>query len=278
MRAYTTLLLLIACGAISACTQDAPDTSPWVLPPTETISCAEYVTEANVDGVLYNNVWNKGAAGSFDWRQCLEKDAATGFYGWSWVWPTKSRDIFAYPQIKVGASPWAPTPNLRTDIPARRANIGALLVSYELELLGASEHNIATTAWLTRSEVTGEKPMPELIVAELMIWTYATAQHMNPAGKHVGDVDIGGVQWELWAEKNWGDASGVNANKWVNLTFRAKTYSLKSAFDLVQLTDYAVEQKILPDDFYFADVELGMEIMSGSGLAWVKAFRVSVEK
>ena len=101
---------------------------------------------------------------------------------------------------------------------------------------------------------------------------------MTPAGTHRGDFNDGNQDWEVWFDKNWSDVSGANKNKWIYITFRAKHKSLKSKFDVVKLTQYAIAKQILPPKFYFADIELGTEIMSGSGLAWVKQFNVAIAK
>jgi hypothetical protein len=154
----------------------------------------------------------------------------------------------------------------------------SLVVEHELEIQGRGEHNVATSLWLTNSGEIGASPSPSIIIAELMIWSYATAQHLNPAGSHTGNFDSGGHTWEVWLDKNWGDVSGAHANNWVYLTFRAKSPNLKARFDVMEFTRFAIEQQILPTDFYIADLELGTEIMSGSGLAWVKQFEVAVNR
>lgn len=270
------LLIFTFSLSLGACKNENTHTITWEKPETQTISCDDYFSEIVPNGVLYNNVWNKGAAKSFSWSQCLEKSLSTDLFGWSWVWPAKSNVIFAYPQVKLGVSPWAPQPTLNSEFPLDITNVRSLIVEHELEVQGNSEHNVATSLWLTDTNNIGEKPNPDAIIAELMIWSYATPNHMSPAGVHKGDFEAGSQIWEVWVDKDWSDASGVNKNRWVYITFRAKDKKLKAMFDVIDFTNYAVKQKILPRKFYIADVELGTEIMSGSGLAWVKKFRVSV--
>jgi hypothetical protein len=72
----------------------------WVKPKTEEISCTDYSTKIVANGVLYNNVWNKSAAKSFQWKQCIEKSVTHELYGWSWLWPEKSKSIFGYVDIQ----------------------------------------------------------------------------------------------------------------------------------------------------------------------------------
>ena len=266
--------MICASWALSACSAE-PE---WQKPATQTIHCGDYYSEKTPTGTLYNNVWNKNAAKQFAWSQCLEKDPASGQTGWSWRWPEKGGDIFGYPQIKLGTSPWAPSPGDYPDFPLDNSTLRSLVVEHELEIQGSTEHNVATSLWLTNTSDLGAQANPAAIVAELMIWSYATPHHMTPAGTHRGDFNDGNQDWEVWFDKNWSDVSGANKNKWIYITFRAKHKSLKSKFDVVKLTQYAIAKQILPPKFYFADIELGTEIMSGSGLAWVKQFNVAIGK
>lgn len=262
-----------------ACDIGAKNESNWIKPQTETINCNDYFSENISSGILYNNVWNKNAAKAYQWTQCLEKDPATGLYGWSWAWPTNINNvIFAYPQIKRGISPWDPQPDLKTEFPLDSTHLRSLIIEHELIIQGHTEHNVATSLWLTNSNNIGDKANPSIIVAELMIWSYETPNHMNPAGTHTANIDIENQTWEVWFDKNWSDASGANDNKWVYITFRAKDKSAKAKFDVIEFINYAIEKQILPEQFYIADIELGTEIMGGSGLVWVKQFDVTVEK
>lgn len=271
-------LIFILSLPLFACRKENANEATWKKPETQTINCGDYFSENTPNGILYNNVWNKNAAKTFPWHQCLEKNSSIGLFGWSWVWPTKSNVIFSYPQIKLGISPWAPQPKLHAEFPLESTNVRSLVVEHELEIQGHSEHNIATSLWLTNTKDIGENPNPSIIIAELMIWSYTTPNHMNPAGVYKGDVEAGNQIWEVWVEKNWSDASGANNNTWTYITFRAKNKNIKGKFDVIDFTNYAIEHDFLPTTFYISDIELGTEIMSGSGLVWVKQFDVSLNK
>ena len=271
-------LFFISSLCLFSCKKENANETRWEKPETQTISCDDYYSEHTPNGILYNNVWNKNSANTFQWSQCLEKSLSTGLVGWSWTWPTKSNVIFSYPQIKLGTSPWAPQPKSGSEFPLEITNLRSLLVEHELETQGNSEHNVATTLWLTNTKDIGENPNPDVIIAELMIWSFATPAHMNPAGTYTGDFEAENQRWEVWVEKNWSDASGANNNKWTYITFRAKNKSLTSKFDVIHLTNYAIEKNILPRKFYISDIELGTEIMSGSGLVWIKQFKVSIDR
>lgn len=244
----------------------------------EILGCGDYLAKPTANGILYNNVWNKLAAEDNEWTQCLKQRTVndTVQHGWSWEWPRGRQVIYAYPQIKLGASPWAPEPAMDTRFPAQISTLKKFDVSFEVETETDGDHNLATSMWLTESPVKGDKPDSSTIAAEVMIWTYSTKGHFNPAGKKHGTIKTGDSEWEVWLEKNWKDMSGQNKNRWVYLTFRAKTQSLKAEIDIKKLLDYAVAEQIITSDLYVADIELGNEIMSGSGVTWVHSFQIEI--
>ncbi len=131
--------------------------------------------------------------------------------------------------------------------------------------------------WLVDSSSIGDNPAPEIIAAEVMIWTYATENHMNPGGVMVDTLESNGMHWDVWLEKEWKDASGVNENRWIYLSFRARRSSLSAEYDALELLQFAINNDLLPTGLFIADIELGTEIMSGSGLAWVEEFRINIQ-
>ncbi|MBQ4820279.1 hypothetical protein [Aquimarina sp. MMG016] len=252
-----------------------------------TLGCEDYFSKVTYTGVLVNNVWNKHAAKDFPWSQCLEKKIVNNKvqYGWSWQWPSNQDDgfwqshstkkvIYAYPQIKVGRSPWDPLPYINDRFPLDVNTKASLKISYDIETVTNGQHNLATTMWMVNSPSKIIEPNKSSIVAEFMIWTYATEKHFKPAGEKYGEVKIDDIEWEIWTDKNWGDSSGIHSNTWISLSFRSKTNKLKAEFDLIKLIAHSIKEDLLPADLFIADVELGNEIMSGSGYTWVKSFHV----
>jgi hypothetical protein len=107
-----------------------------------------------------------------------------------------------------------------------------------------------------------------------MFWTYKTAGQFNPAGQKFGEVNLDGETWEVWVEKNWIDTSGINRNRWVYIAFKSKTQTLKTTIKALDLLQFVIRAKLISNDLFIADVELGNEVMSGEGLTWVKSFNV----
>ena len=265
------ILLLLSCE---------PQDKDWVKPDTISLGCEDYQSIPVGQAILYNNVWNKNAAGDFDWRQCLEQKPGTdsSIYGWSWHWPNESDKIFGYPQIKKGSSPWDPLPKIDDRFPAAIRQLDSLIISHELEISAQGQHNVATSMWLTSSPDIGDKPNPSIITAEIMVWTFATAKHLDPAGRNIGVIEQDGKKWSVWLDRDWSDASGQNDNKWIYLTFKAEESTLANRYDIVRLLKNELLSDLDLGNHFIADIELGTEIMRGSGLVWVKNFEVEMER
>ncbi len=259
------LLILFSC-----------ENEPWIKPETNSLGCSDYLSIKSPDGILYNNVWNKKAAKSYKWTQCLEINPSSGgeLYGWSWDWPSTNNVIYAYPQIKLGSSPWDPKPFVDDQFPLKISELNKLNISHDVLIDTNGQHNLATSMWLIDSPNGVKNLSKSSIMAELMIWTYSTPEHFNPAGKLYDTFEAGSKSWEIWVDKNWGDLSGENDNKWTYVTFRATSSDLKSSFNALELIQYAIEKDILKHEWYISDIELGTEIMSGAGIAWINSFNV----
>ncbi len=250
----------------------------WVKPNSYSLGCTDYLSIKSPHGTLYNNVWNKNAANDTPWSQCLEKklNDDVDVYGWSWDWPFSDDVIYAYPQIKIGNSPWDPKPIEDNRFPLRISELNKLNVSHDVHIDTNGQHNLATSMWLINAPKKGEKLDKSSIKAELMIWTYSTPKHFNPAGKKLDTFISGNKEWEVWVDKNWGDLSGENDNKWTYITFRATHSNLESNFNALELIHYAIDRDIINQEWSISDIELGTEIMNGAGIAWVNSFNIDV--
>ena len=206
----------LSMGALAAlaCTPATPQ--KWAVPAKETVTCAPWAEVPHHGKVYFNNVWNAQAAGGRPWTQCIVRDPTDadrlGFY---WKWPDSGREIYAQPQAKLGVSPWDPQPKLDDRFPMRIGDIESLTVITDVSVEGPSEYNVVTTLWLTDSGNIGPEPQPSSIVAEVMIWNYATANQLSPAGRKIGSIRQGTEDWDVWLEENWHDVSGANRNRWI---------------------------------------------------------------
>ena len=169
------VLLFLAVSMLS-CENRENEKAAWLKPDSITISCEEYFNVKTKHGILTNNVWNKQAAKTDSWSQCLEKrliDDETQF-GWSWSWPFGRSVIYSQPQIKIGASPWAPEPKFDSSFPLKISSLKKLNISHDIEVSTNGNHNTAITMWLITEPYKGKEPNHSVISAEIMIWTYST--------------------------------------------------------------------------------------------------------
>ncbi|WP_293746955.1 hypothetical protein [uncultured Paraglaciecola sp.] len=146
-----------------------------------------------------------------------------------------------------------------------------------MDILTDGELNLATTLWLTQSDTIQTQINKSSIAAEVMIWTYASDDfYADPAGENVGEIVINGIEWEVWLDQNWQDTSGKNDNNWVYLAFRTNQPLMLIKFDAAQMLRHGIAQKFIPSDLYIADIQLGTEIMSGTGQVWLNHYSVDV--
>ncbi|WP_444943744.1 GH12 family glycosyl hydrolase domain-containing protein [Microbulbifer sp. ZKSA006] len=261
---------------LSFCSKVVGEDVGWVKPEGATISCDDFYSAPTKLGVLSNNVWNKYAAKDDPWTQCLKERLVDGElqFGWSWSWPFGRQLIYSQPQIKVGSSPWSPEPKFDDSFPLKMSSLTKLDISHHTESVSNGDHNTATTMWLISEEYRGDEQNRSVIAAEIMIWTYFTEGHFSPAGRKYSELTVNGAAWEVWYHKDWRDMSGVNDNNWVYVSFRLKQPSMKISIPALELLSYAVKEGLISKELYIADVELGNEIMSGSGVTWIKDFTV----
>lgn len=242
-------------------------------------TCEGYGSRSTPFGDLQNNIWNAHSAEEFDWTQCLAMrtlDANTQ-YGWYWQWPEDGNKVYAQPQITLGNSPWLQHNQVKNGYPISVNQLEKLDIDYSLEILTDGELNLATTLWLTHSDTIKTQVDKSSIAAEIMIWTYASDDfYADPAGENVGEITIDGIEWEVWLDQNWHDTSGKNDNSWVYLAFRTTQRLMDIKFDAAEMLRHSIEQKFITSDLYIADIQLGTEIMSGTGQVWLNHYRVDV--
>jgi hypothetical protein len=266
-------LFLAACGGGGS---SAGEPAP---PVTQTLGCTAWFSANTPVGRLSNNVWNKQAAGSFPARQCLEQRAADGALqcGWSWTWPTPGTAIYAYPGIIVGAKPWEPGPGSDRRFPRQVSATNRLLVSYDVDTVTTGDHNLAASIWLIRTPTVANPPGTAAIATEMMFWTWSTPASFVPGGTQRDEVTVDGITWEVWAAEDWGDNSGANGNRWTYIAYRAKTPTRSITFDARKLMADAAGRGLLDTSHYIANVELGNEILSGTGTTFLRSFSMTVD-
>ncbi len=231
-------------------------------------------------GNLINNAWNVGAVGSFAWSQCLQEKrlgAALTEVGWTWRWPDNGTQVYSYPSIVIGAKPWDGGPGNDSRFPRRIADTPRLLVGYDADITATGNVNLATSMWFTRTTATPAVPVVSDIRAEIMIWSDYTPDLVSNSGAVTerGEITIDGRVWRVFAAESWGDASGSTPHRWVFIVYVLRSPTRAVAYDARRFIDDAIARRLLDPSLAIANVELGTEISSGSGTAWVRSFSVT---
>lgn len=240
------------------------------------LSCADsYELDTRI-GRLINNVWNKQAIGAAAYRQCLKaRGRGSGReWGWSWSWPLESRTVLAFPQVMFGWKPW--NGGMPTDdrLPIAIATIKSLNLSYDVQTNADGKYILSTALWLTRTGRTASAPNPADISADINIWMVGDA--FEPAGEHVDDIAVDGLEFEVWYAAEMSDASGANANRWNHVVYRAVSPQLSESLDIDEFVADAVSRGYISREHYVSSIEIGNEVMSGSGETWISDLSLEV--
>ena len=215
----------------------------------------------------YNsNVWNKAAAGGEPYEQCILRRVVDGEdeYGWRWRWPLGTGDVKGYPEVIHGFKPWnLPT---RSALPKRISAVRELRVDYEAYLAPEGAYNLAFSLWVTRDN----PPTAEGITHEIMVWMDRSCGFQPYPHSRVAEVEIGGATYTLVIER----AQSTFGQTYV--AFVSHTDQFAGSVDFAPFLAYLVEHGHLPADHYVTDVELGNEVISGTGELWLKTFEVVV--
>ena len=237
--------------------------------------CRDWAKLRNAGFLYENNVWNQGAVRKEHRTQCLMKRIVDGKvqYGWRWQWPRGSGNVKAYPEVIYGHKPWFAS-STTASLPRRISTLNELSVAYDVEMQAQGRYNLAFDVWVTNSD----RPTPSAITHEIMIWVGERARAWEPyPGKRVKRVTVGGAAYDLTIKRHAEWLTEHGAPKVAYIAFNARTAQTSGSLDVKQFLDYLTENGHLPADGYVASVELGNEIMHGTGELWLKSYDISVE-
>ena len=98
----------------------------------------------------------------------------------------------------------------------------------------------------------------------------------EPAGAHVDDIAVDDLKFEVWYAADMGDASGANANRWNHVVYRAVSPQLSESLDIDEFVADAVSRGYVSREHYVSSIEIGNEVMSGSGETWINDLSLEV--
>ena len=215
-----------------------------------------------------NNVWGKGDI--TDYEQCLLRRIVAGGtqYGWRWRWPLAEGSVKAYPEVIYGHKPlghYPLRPPTTSDLPRQISSINQLQVNYEVELTASGEYNLAFEMWVTSSN----PPITETITHEIMIWVDRTFEPDLPEFL-VAEVTIDGVTYDLYI-----DPGTHIGDKYI--AFASHPTQLSGTLNFEKFLAYLIDHGHLPTNHYVTSVELGNEVIQGTGELWLRNLQINVD-
>lgn len=219
---------------------------------------------------LFNNVWNKGAtSGRYRQKVFLKEENGKSVFGWIWKW-RESDTVVSYPEILAGHSPWQgeiiPNSGFPFQVGTKR-----LVADYAVTINATGSYNLAFEFWT----VSSLPPSKSTITHEVMIWI--AGERLGAAGAMVGKATIDGNTYSVFYKKDHGDASGANTNTWSIISLLAEKPILHGPLDISQIIDYLLKNQLLDPKVYVSSLELGNEVMRGSGTTVVRNYAIACE-
>lgn len=277
MEKSSFIALLLGLFLASCSMQGIKPIEAIVPEPTVVISCADNFQKDTPVGRLANNVWNKQAAGSFEYHQCIVSRIINGAvqYGWSWSWPTQSSSVFSYPESFIGWNPWIGGVSTHEKLPIRIDAINSFKYTYAVKTITTGRYNLTTSLWLTRTGQTGLVPNPDDISTEFLIWTDGSG--VTPGGSRIAKTTLDGVDFEIWYAKDWKSTSANDGNRWDYVTYRSIAKFPAARLDIKKILEDATSRGLIRASHYVSNIETGNEIVSGLGVTWITSLSLDIQ-
>jgi hypothetical protein len=219
-----------------------------------------------------NNAWaREKAKGPFE--QCvLQRDAGgQKQLGWTWAWPGFEPEGFGFPEIIFGWKPWSGA-STDAQLPLQISALKELSVRYAVSTEWTGKISLSAAVWLTSSG-QATAPNPLAITNEIAIWL-DYPEDAKPAGERNGSLAVDGLDYELWHAPNHGDRG--NGQGWDLYYLKGPSRRLQGTLKMERFLEAMQGKQLISADQFVASVELGNELMSGSGTTWVNDFEVAV--
>jgi len=257
---------------------------PPELPPGVVATVAELTREdaatLRLPGgyTLINNQWNKRANPKrvTPYQDVFRAAGPRGpVFGWRWSWAPQNVMVVSFPEVVHGTKPWdvpegqAFPADERFPFPAGSRKVTARF-DVTQEITGT--YDLAFEFWA----VTDLAHPLRTISHEIMIWT-DHAGPLQPAGEPAGSVVVDGVRFDAFLLATQTDMSGSAPNRWTFVTFVAEKPLRKGELTLSAFLDWCLAQKLLDRSAFITSVELGNEVVSGSGYTVLNDYAVTVQ-
>ncbi len=214
-----------------------------------TFNCNEWSQFSFGEYIVENNVWGQGDIDDF--IQCIYRTGNGDdiHFGWSWDWPNSNNDVKSYPEVIYGKKPWSSS-STTPELPIKINNIDEMYVDYDLNMNANGSYNLAFEFWVTTDSLSSQTG----ITTEVMIWMDNNI--INPAGSLIATVNFDGFEYKVY-RANW--------DSWTYLAFLSVEPQYSGLLAIHNFVDYLVNEGMLNPNEYFADFEMGNEVIYGTG-------------
>ena len=214
---------------------------------------------------LTNNVWGASDNETLNSGVYLNPNNSFGWY-WNRQEPKTKLGVTGvkpiYPSIRCGGSPWDPSntvyfPIRLTDVKSLKLN-----VAYNYPEVPTGSYNLAYDMFFSDTNRPDPSPKPQ---AEVMIWLHYTFP--QPSDTYRGDFTDGINTYQLY--------SFVMSDGRLYYSFIMKDKSQLNAQHTVDARKL-LDNLPLDSSWYIHGVELGNEIVSGSGKIEINKFNINL--
>jgi Glycosyl hydrolase family 12 len=244
--------------------------APGRTEPGVTSDCVDYSITTQGPYQYQNNTWAQDKAkGPFEQCVVSRKIAGKTQLGWTWNWPGYDKLGFGEPEIIFGWKPWADhstTPLL----PLRISDVRQLTVRYAVATAHTGKVALSLSLFVTDSS-QATAPNPRAIVDEIVVWL-DYPEDESPVGTRAAELEVAGVGYEVWHTPNQGGRG--DGMGWDLYYFKGPNQQLHGALQVQPFLDALLKKNLINGDRFVASVQLGNELMSGSGTTWVQDFGV----
>jgi|SRR6478735_2552340 len=247
-------------------------TAPARRQPGVTSDCVNYSTTNREAYEYQNNMWAEDKArGPFEQCVVARTQAGEKQLGWTWDWPGYEPLGFGYPEIIFGWKPWS-NHSTTAELPRRIVELQSLTARYAVTTESSGKVALSLTMFVTDSNRTSDAN-PRAIVGEVVLWL-DYPEGAVPIGTRTQVFDVAGTRYELWHTAQHGDRG--DGTGWGLFYLKGPNHRLRGTIQLQPLLEYLSTQRFIQSDRFVATVELGNELMGGSGTTWVQDFEVRV--
>jgi hypothetical protein len=214
-------------------------------------------------GKLCNNQWGAPLEENLNCSIYLSQNNTFGWY-WDRTNPLVKSGMNGvlpiYPSVRVGGNPWEKSNSVLFPVKVMNVNSLMLNLNYKYATIPDGSYDFAYDLFLTDTDQPCSTPVRK---AEVMIWIHQSS--LPPGGSYKGDFSDGINTYELY--------SYVMADGRLYFAFVMKgqpLYNAQYKIDAKKLLDYLN----LNPNWYIPGIELGNEIINGSGNLEITQFDV----